>query len=93
MALSYRDLVAAGAPELPGQMFYRVKLKDERGFVGVEIRAPWIIGSQLIARRLRRVDPDAPALAQVVELATEAANAVRVGLGFVALVGDARKEA
>ncbi|CCQ44628.1 hypothetical protein ARTSIC4J27_555 [Pseudarthrobacter siccitolerans] len=92
-AISYKDLVAAGAPELPGKLFYRVKLDlDVPAHVVVEIRGPRLFGSQLVARRSARITTSEP-LAQVAQVATTAANAVNVGLGFHALVGDVRKEA
>lgn len=90
MAISYKDLVAAGAPELPGKLFYRSKV-DLEGYVRVEVRAPWIVGSRVLAARSARPKNDARPLPQLVALATTAAEAVRVGLGFHELVGDYRK--
>jgi hypothetical protein len=93
-AISYKDLVAAGAPELPGKLFYRVKLdNDVPAHVRVEIRAPRLLGSQMIAVRSARVQADVDPLAQAAQVATTAANAVNVGLGFHAVLGDYRKGA
>ena len=90
-AISYKDLVEAGAPELPGKLFYRVKV-DLEGFVRVEVRGPRLLGSQMLAARSGRVNKEGEPLPQIVELATDAANATRVGLGVHALLGDYRKD-
>ena len=93
-AISYKDLVAAGAPELPGKLFYRVKLdNDVPAHVRVEIRAPRLLGSQMLAVRSARVQKDVEPLVQAAQVATIAANAVSIGLGFQDVLGDFRKDA
>lgn len=91
MATTYESLIAAGAPELPGSLFYRVKLTED-ATIRVEVRQPNpYFGSRRLVSRFVSVQVGRPALPQVIAAAKSAAEAVRIGADVLTLTGDYRK--
>lgn len=91
MATTYEELVQAGAPALPGSLFYRVKF-DYEGDLKIQVRQPLpYFGSRSLATRLVRVEKGKPALPKLVAAAQEAAEALRLGMEAHELLGDFRK--
>ena len=91
MATTYENLIAAGAPELPGGLFYRVKF-DKDTNIRVELRQPnRYYGSSLLAARTVHPISHRPALERVVVACRAAAGAVRVGMDVHASLGDYKK--
>lgn len=64
--MSMRELVEAGAPELPEEWFYRVEPAFFRGCIRVLIRRPRLFGSTEVERSVVVVDEHADELAAVV---------------------------